>query len=78
MPPKHIQILELATALLNAAGLATPIIFAGVAGINAIIKGLTGTGATLAELADTMESQLDMNDVELAADMARYRETLGL
>jgi hypothetical protein len=78
MQPEHIKILELVTQLLNTAGLGVPIIFAGVTAISAIIKGLTGSGATLLEQADVIEAQLNANDPKLAADVARYRATLGV
>lgn len=74
---QHVRILEMVAQMLGQANVALPIIFGAVAGISGIIRGVTGTGPALSDLADIIESQLDQNDAKLRADIASYRETLG-
>jgi hypothetical protein len=75
---KHIQILELVTTYLGQVNIAIPIIFGAVAGISGIIKGITGSGPSLAELANLIESQLGQNNAAIKAEIARLKAVLGL
>lgn len=77
MPRKHLELLATATELLTQANLAIPVIFGTVAAISAIIKGITGSGPSLLEIADLIESQLDTNDRQIQAEIDRMKAALG-
>lgn len=68
---KAITVLENVTQLLLAANVATPIIGGTIMSIAAIIKGVTGSGPSLKELADMLEAQIGKNDAVLRAEIAR-------
>jgi len=68
---KTITVLEQVTQLLLTANVATPIISGTIMAIAAIIKGVTGSGPSLTELADMLEQQIGKNDAQLRAEIAR-------
>jgi hypothetical protein len=74
---KQLQILADITALLSGANVAVPLIFGVVSSISMIIKGVTGSGPTLVELADKMEAQLGANDANIKAEIARLKGIVG-
>lgn len=73
----QIQVLQSITQYLVGVNAAIPVVFATINAVALLFKGITGSGPTLAELADLIESQIDQNDAALKADLARYRATLG-
>lgn len=73
---KHTQIITDVTALLGSANVAIPLIFGAIAAISAIIKGITGSGPTLSELADQMQIDLGGNDTKIQAEIARLKALL--
>lgn len=74
---KHLKLITDLTALLSGANIAVPLIFGVVASVSTIIKGVTGTGPTLAELANAMDAQLGANDANIRAEIERLRGVVG-
>lgn len=70
---KTLQALELIAQSMGQANIAIPIIFSTVTAIVHIIKGATGSGPTLLEVADMMEKQIDANDAFGKAEIERLR-----
>lgn len=66
-----LKFIELGTKILIAANVATPIIFGTISAIAAIIKGVTGSGPTLRELAGILEAQIGTTDRTIRAEIAR-------
>ena len=64
------------TAILQVANVAAPIISGTIIAIASIIRGVTGTGPTLSEIADMLEARLQRNDVLIRAEIARM-DALG-
>ena len=64
--------------MLLQANVAVPIVFGTINGIAAIIKGVTGSGPTLSEIADILEDKVeDKNDPAIKAEIARMKALLG-
>lgn len=72
----HLDLLTSLTGLLVQANVGVPIIFGAVAAVSAMIKGLTGAGPSLHQIADLIDGQLDANDADLRAEIARLKTTL--
>ena len=72
----HLSLLTTAIELLTQANLAIPVIFGTVAAISGIIKGVTGSGPTLVEIADLLAEQIDQNDTQIQSEIARLRALL--
>lgn len=70
---KQLQILDDVTGLLLSVNVATPIIFATVASISAILKAFTGAGPSLKELADRIELQTGKNETVITAEIERLK-----
>jgi hypothetical protein len=68
---KTLEILTQLTGVFVQANVAAPIISGSIMAIAAIIKGITGTGPTLLELADMLEQKLGANDANIRAEIAR-------
>ena len=68
---KTITVLEQITQLLITGNVAVPIISGVIMSIAAIIKGVTGTGPSLKEIADMLEKQVGQNDATIRAEIAR-------
>lgn len=66
-----INVLGQITQLLLTANVATPIIGGTVMAIASIIKGITGSGPTLTEIADMLQQTLGANDAAIRAEIAR-------
>lgn len=75
---KHLQLLTQLTGILTQANLGVPIIFGAVSAVSAIVKGLTGTGPTLAQIADLIDAQLDQNDEAIRSEIARLKANIGV
>ena len=75
---KVTQALTIITQVMLNVGVAVPIVFAAIAGIAAIIKGLVGHSLTVGEIADLMALQNVDNDVKLAQEIRRLKALLGL
>jgi hypothetical protein len=73
---KTLQALQGVTQLLVTANVAAPIVGATVMVIASIIRGLTGTGPSLQELADMIEAQTGKNDATIRAEIARLQAKL--
>lgn len=74
---KALEALGLITKDMAAANIAVPIIFDAVVGIAAIIKAAKGTGPTLLELADLIQTQIDANDAFGQAEIDRLKAVLA-
>lgn len=68
---KTLDVLTQLTGLFVQANVAAPIISGSIMAIAAIVKGVTGTGPTLTELADMLEQKLGANDLNIRAEIAR-------
>lgn len=68
---KAITVLENVTDLLLQANVAVPIISGTVMAIAAIVKGVTGSGPSLSEIADMLETKIGQNDTNIRAEIAR-------
>ena len=66
-----LSVLEQITGLLLASNVAIPIISGTVMAIASIIKGITGSGPSLAEIADVLEKQVGENNMDIRAEIAR-------
>lgn len=73
----HLALLTQLTGLLAQANVGVPIIFGAVAAVSSIIKGLTGSGPTLAQIADMLDEQLSQNDKHIREEIARLKGNLG-
>ncbi len=67
------KILEDLTNLFLSANTAVPLVTATVVAVAAIIKGVTGSGPSGAELADLLEARLRETGQALDEDIARMR-----
>lgn len=76
MNKSTVQILESVTDLFIGANVAAPIIFALVGAIASIIRGVTGSGPSLAEIANILEQKLGQNDATIRAEIARMEAAL--
>lgn len=74
---KHLQVITDITALLAGANVSIPLIFGAVVAVSSIIKGITGTGPTVLQLADNMGAQLGANDAGIRAEIARLKTVIG-
>lgn len=74
---KTLTTLTMITEILAEANVATPIISGSVMAIAAIIKGLTGHGPSLTELADMLQQKLGRNDTNIRAEIARMEALKG-
>lgn len=74
----HLQLLTQLTGILTQANVGIPIVFGAVAAVSAIIKGLTGTGPSLPQIADLIDAQLDQNDEKIRAEIARLKANIGV
>lgn len=70
---KTLAALDAVTEILLEASVAAPIIGGTVMAIASIIKGVTGSGPSLSEIADALEAKLGRNDDSLRAEIARLR-----
>lgn len=68
---KTMQILTDITGMLVQVNVATPIISGTIMAIASIIKGVTGSGPTLGEIADMLETQIGRNETAIRAEIAR-------
>lgn len=66
-----INVLGQITQLLLTANVATPIIGGTIMAIASILKGITGSGPTLTEIADMLQQKLGANDAAIRAEIAR-------
>lgn len=73
---KVTEALTLIIQSMTQANIAVPIIFSAIAGISAIVKGFTGTGPTLTELADMIQAQIDQNDAFGKAEIDRLKAAI--
>lgn len=70
---KQLELLSQLTALLLGANAAVPVVFGTITAISSIIKGVTGTGPSLAQLADLVQAQLKANDDFGKAEIERLK-----
>lgn len=72
-----IQALTLITQGMLTANIAIPLVFGAISSIAAIVKGATGNGPSVTELADLIEQQVNANDAAGKAEIARLKEQIG-
>lgn len=74
---KTLEALELITQVFLQANVAVPIVSGTVMAIASIIRGVTGGGPSLAEIADMIEDQVGANDETIRAEIARLETKTG-
>ncbi len=72
-----LKFLELGTGILMQANVAAPIVGATIMAIASIVKGITGSGPSLPEIADMLEKKLGENDAAIRAEIARMESLAG-
>lgn len=70
---KTLDILTQLTGVFAQANVAAPIISGSIMAIAAIVKGVTGSGPSLSEIADMLEQKLGKNDAAIRAEIERMK-----
>lgn len=74
---KTLEVLEGLTEILVQSNVAAPIIFGLVTVVANAIKGVTGSGPSLTEIADMLEAKIGQNDVNIRAEIERMKQITG-
>lgn len=77
MDPKYIKAIEGITELLLSFNVAVPIVFSTVGAVVAIIRGVTGSGPTLSQIAELIKQKTERNDNNGRAEIDRLLALMG-
>jgi len=72
-----LEALALLTQVLTHANVAIPVVVGLITGIAATVRGMTGEGPSVAEIADMLEQQVAANATYGAAEVVRLKQLLG-